>query len=169
MNIHFKIRRDLLDAIRADLQRPHPFAYERVGWITAGVSRIGAGSLMVLAQAYHPVADGDYVEDRSVGAMMGSAAIRTALERSYRDRTAALHVHLHEHSGRPGFSGVDDRENAKFVPDFFNVAAHAPHGAVVLSRDGMSGNLWLSRSEPPAPITRFTAVGAPMWFDGGAK
>ena len=96
MNIHFKIRRDLFDALHADLQRPHPFAYERVGWITAGVSRVGTGSLMVLAQAYHPVADCDYVEDRSVGAMMGSAAIRTALERSYRDHTTTLHVHMHE-------------------------------------------------------------------------
>ncbi|MFC3784672.1 hypothetical protein GGR90_003041 [Sphingopyxis italica] len=166
VNVHFKIRKSLLDVIRVDLKRRHPFAYERVGWITAGVSRIGEGSLFLLAQAYHPVEDADYVDDPSVGAMMGSEAIRKALQRSYQSRTAALHVHMHEHRGRPGFSGVDTRENAKFVPDFFNVAAHVPHGAIVLSADNMAGDLWLARGNGPLPITRFTAVGAPLWTEG---
>jgi len=166
MSAHFKIRTDLLADIRSDLARPHSFAFERVGWISAGVSRIGEGTLMLLAHSYHPVADDDYINDRSVGAMMGSAAIRAALERSYKGRTAALHVHAHEHEGKPGFSGTDNRENAKFVPDFFNVAPHVPHGAVLLSHDNMTGNIWLSRVNAPMPITRFTAVGAPLWLGG---
>jgi hypothetical protein len=166
VNVHFKIRGPLLDAIRGDLRRRHAFAYERVGWISAGVSRIGDGSLFLLAQDYHPVEDADYIDDPSVGAMMGSKAIRKALQRSYQSRTAALHVHMHEHCGRPGFSGTDIRENAKFVPDFFNVAAHVPHGAIVLSADNMAGDLWLSRGQGPFPIARFTAVGAPLWMEG---
>jgi len=169
MSIHFKIRSTLLDMIRSDLARPHPFAYERVGWVSAGVSRLGTGSLMLLAQDYHPVADDHYAHDRSVGAMMNSAAIRAALERSYKTRTVALHVHVHEHVGTPAFSGTDNRENAKFIPDFFNVAAHAPHGALLLSHDQMRGDLWLSRTDGPHQITRFTAVGAPLWLEGDAR
>src|SRR3546814_878217 len=148
------------------LRRRHAFAYERVGWISAGVSRIGDGSLFLLAQDYHPVEDADYIDDPSVGAMMGSKAIRKALQRSYQSRTAALHVHMHEHRGRPGFSGTDIRENAKFVPDFFNVAAHVPHGAIVLSADNIAGDLWLARGQGPLPIARFTAVGATLWMEG---
>ncbi|KGB53564.1 hypothetical protein FG95_03261 [Sphingopyxis sp. LC363] len=166
VNVHFKIRAPLLDAIRGDLRRRHAFAYERVGWISAGVSRIGDGSLFLLAQDYHPVEDADYIDDPSVGAMMGSKAIRKALQRSYQSRTAALHVHMHEHRGRPGFSGTDIRENAKFVPDFFNVAAHVPHGAIVLSADNIAGDLWLARGQGPLPIARFTAVGATLWMEG---
>src|SRR3546814_14362543 len=75
---------------------------------------MGDGSLLLLAQDYHPVEDADYIDCPSVGAMMGSKAIRKALQRSYQSRTAALHVHMHEHLGRPGFSGTDIRENAKF-------------------------------------------------------
>ena len=167
MIAHFKIRSALLADIREDLERPHTFACERVGWIVAGVSRIGRGSLMVLAQSYHPVEDADYIDDRSVGAMMGSDAIRKALQRSFQTRTAVIHVHTHGHPGRPTFSGVDNRENAKFVPNFFNVAAHVPHGAIVLSNDSAAGNLWLSRDAAPIPLARFSALGAPLWLDGG--
>lgn len=166
MSAHFKIRRDLLARIHADLARPHPFAHERVGFIAAGVTRIGGGSLMVLAQSYAPVADDDYLDDPRVGAMMGPEAIRKALQHSYRVRMSAIHVHCHAHRGRPAFSHIDLRENAKFVPNFFNVAAHAPHGAIVLSLDHAVGELWLGRDLEPVPITRFTTVGAPMHLDG---
>lgn len=169
MNIHFKIRCDLLDSIHADLARPHAFAHERVGFISAGLTRIGGGSLIVLAQSYAPVADEDYLQDPTVGAMMGSEAIRKALQLSYRARTAAIHVHCHGHLGRPAFSGVDIRENGKFVPNFFNVASHAPQGAIVLSLDRAAGNLWLGRDESPCPISRFTVVGAPTQMDGATR
>lgn len=166
MNVHFKIRADLLAHIRRDLARPHAFAYERVGFISAGISRIGSGSLMLLARAYHPVDDGDYLQDSSVGAMMGSDAIRKALQRTFQSGSVALHIHCHEHRGRPSFSGVDRRENAKFVPNFFNVAAHTAHGALLLSYDSAAGDLWLSRDAAPIPITRFSAIGAPLWLEG---
>lgn len=168
MSAHFKIRAALLAHIRLDLSRPHSFAHERVGWISAAVSKIGDGSLMLLAHSYYPVEDDDYLDDPSVGAMMGSAAISAALQRSYQGRTAALHVHMHGHPGPPDFSGVDKRENAKFVPDFFNVAAHVPHGALVLSLDSAVGELWLARDQGPTRIGRFSAIGAPMWMKGRA-
>src|SRR3546814_18819826 len=71
VNVHFKIRAPLLDAIRGDLRRRHAFAYERVGWISAGVSRIGDGSLFLLAQDYHTV--GDRSEERRVGNECGGS------------------------------------------------------------------------------------------------
>ncbi len=166
MSVHFKIRAPLLAHIREDLERRHPFAYERVGFMYAALSRIGQGALTLLVQSYTPVEDDDYVKDRSVGAMMGSEAIRKALQHSYNSRTAVLHVHMHAHEGRPSFSGVDLSENARFVPNFFNVSAHTPHGAIVLSQDNANGQLWLSRNVAPVPVTRFSAIGAPLWCEG---
>lgn len=167
MNAHFKIGRHLLDHVQQDLHRPHAFAHERVGFLFVGVTGFKR-DLILLCREYRPVADEDYVDDPRVGAMMGSDAIRKALQHAYQTRSAVLHVHLHKHFGRPGFSGVDNRENAKFVPNFFNVAPQFPHGAIVLSHDAMRGHLWLRRSGEPIPIARFSAIGAPIWMDGGA-
>lgn len=162
--ILFKITADLLAAIRADLARPHAFAHERVGFISAGLSSCG-NDLIALARAYRPVDDGDYLNDPSVGAMMGREAIRKGLEWSLQAGHAMFHVHTHGGRGVPGFSPVDLRENAKFVPDFFKVAARYPHGAIVLSDTAACGQIWLGRSSKPLDIDRFAVVGPglPKW------
>ena len=84
MKVRFKITSGLLTAIRSDLRRPHPFARERVGFISAGLSAV-AGDLLVLAREYRPVADGEYLNDPTVGAMMGPDAIRNALQWTLQD------------------------------------------------------------------------------------
>ena len=45
VKVYFKITTALLTAIRSDLQRPHPFAHERVGFISAGLSAFNSGLL----------------------------------------------------------------------------------------------------------------------------
>lgn len=167
MNVHTKIARALLDSVYADLERPHAFAHERVGFLFAGATAFGR-DLVLTCREYGPVADEDYIDNRRVGAMMGSAAIRKALQHSYQSKSVALHVHVHGHHGRPSFSGVDLSENAKFVPNFFNVSPQRPHGAIVLSYDAMRGNLWLRRDADPIPVSRFSVIGAPLWTDGEA-
>ena len=73
-----------------------------------------------------------------------------------------FHVHTHNGSGTPRFSGIDLRENAKFVPDFFKVAPECAHGAIVLSDTAAHGLVWLSRSEAGVPISSFVSVGVPL-------
>ena len=88
------------------MDRPHPFAAERVGFLACRAGRLDGGGIVILAADYDPVADEDYVDDLRVGAMMGPAAIRKALQRAYNDGRGDLslfHVHMHEHSGLPGF------------------------------------------------------------------
>ena len=158
MKIHFKITSALLSSIRFDLRRPHAFAHERVGFLSAGLSAMG-DDLLVLARDYRPVADDDYLNDPSVGAMMGPEAIRKALQWAMQSGAALFHLHSHGGKGVPGFSGVDLRENAKFVPDFLKVAPRVPHGAIVLSDTAASGQAWLARRHPHMFIDRFTEVG----------
>ena len=160
MSIIFKINRSLLQDIRKDLARPHPFAYERVGFISAGFSA-ERENLWVFAQAYRPIADEDYLDDPTVGAMMGPEAIRKALQWAM-SGLGIFHVHTHCGFGLPAFGALDLREQAKFVPNFFQLAPKQAHGALVLSDDSCNGNIWLSSSHEPEQITDFVEVGSPL-------
>ena len=167
MTTLFRARADLLDRVRDDLQRPHPFAAERVGFLLCRAGRLNDDGLVVLAADYHCVDDGDYLDDPRVGAMMGPAAIRKALQRSYNGGAQDIglfHVHMHHHSGMPGFSRVDLTEYRKFIPDFFNAVPAMPHGAIVLSFDCAIGLCWRTPDGGPTRIGRCTSVGAPLRY-----
>lgn len=161
MNIRFKITTGLLGIVRADLRRLHPFAHERVGFIAAGLAA-AHDELLILARDYRPLQDDEYLADPSVGAMMSADAIRRARQWAMDDRAAMFHVHTHGGRGLPGFSGVDIRENAKFVPNFVSVAPHAVHGAIVLSDTAAFGQVWLGRASPQPFIARFGEIGMPL-------
>jgi hypothetical protein len=167
MTIVLRMRRDLVEEIRADLRRPHAFAHERVGFVSARAARLGRDGAVILARAYHPVDDADYLHDCRVGAMMGAAAIRKALEIAYVARDAMIHVHLHDHSGVPVFSRVDLTESNQFMLNFFNVVPHMPHCAVVLSANEAVGRCWRSGYHKPIHIDEIVEVGAPMRISGG--
>jgi hypothetical protein len=161
MKIRFKITSALLAAVRADLWRPHAFAHERVGFIAAGLAS-AHDELLILAQAYRPVRDEEYLPDPTVGAMMGDQAIRRARQWAMDDRVAIFHVHTHGGRGIPGFSGVDNRENAKFVPNFVSVAPQCVHGAIVLSDTAAFGQVWFGRTSPRPFIAAFSEIGMPV-------
>ena len=97
MNVVFRISRDLLRIVQRDLARPHLFASERVGFLACRPGALGHDEVLILAEIFHSIADDDYVESKLVGAMMGSAAIRKALQIAYSDRMSMFHVHMHEH------------------------------------------------------------------------
>jgi hypothetical protein len=58
MKVALKITGSLLDLVRRDLARPHFFAHERVGFLTAGAAAVPRG-LMLVVRGYMPVADED--------------------------------------------------------------------------------------------------------------
>jgi hypothetical protein len=157
-----RIQNVLLDHIRLDLHRPHRFAYERVGFLTAGAATVSDDELLLVARDYKPVADEDYVPDPTVGVKIGPEAMRKAAQFAYRARSTLLHVHSHGGRGRPDFSGVDLRSGAEFVPGFFHSVARMPHGMLVLSDDSATGLLWLGPDDRGAYLVEFVGVGAPV-------
>ena len=156
--IRLKATSMLLDDVLDDLSRPHPFAHERVGFLRAGLA-VSESDCAILVHSYAPVADEDYLEDPSVGAMMGPNAISKAMAAAFEDHVSLLHVHSHGGRGIPRFSGIDLRENQKFVPDFFKVCPHRPHGAVVLSDSYACGQVWLHPDDTAQTIDQFQIVG----------
>lgn len=165
MKTAFRVERGLLDAVHRDLSRRHAFSHERVGFIACATAEVQSG-LLLLAHEYLPVADEDYVNDPSVGAMISSAAIRKALEYAYGRNVVMLHVHRHEHRGIPRFSEVDLSESAKFVPDFWKVRPGLPHGIVVLSVDSMAGLAWDPATRRPQTIEQMSVIGRPLSIFG---
>jgi len=161
MDIRFKLPSLLLQQIRTDLLKPHPFAAERVGFVSCGIGAI-AGGIAVMANGYHPVDDDDYLDDPRYGAMMGSGAIRKALQFAYNNKAAMFHVHIHEHVGKPKFSRIDLAEYPKFIPDFWKVQPVLPHGALLLSEDRATALVWYPGLPQPQPVAEIWEIGTKM-------
>jgi hypothetical protein len=164
MRVAFKITGDLLRRALEDLNRPHEFAAERVGFFSCRVGGLKPAGWVVLAHDFHPIDDGDYLRDRTAGAMMGPSAIRKAMQVALSNEVGMFHVHIHGHRGRPRFSNVDLSETAKFVPDFWHVRPHVVHGAIVLSLDSLVGLCWHPQAITPVRFSEFSIIRAPMWF-----
>jgi proteasome lid subunit RPN8/RPN11 len=158
VKITLKIRSELLDEILTDLRRGHPFAAERVGFIIARPTRSQSG-IILFASRYVVVPDDGYAEDYSAGAVMNERTIFGAMQIGYAENVSVIHVHLHDHLGKPGFSPTDRRESAKFVPAFLGARPEYPHAAIVLSADSFVGACWLEGKKQSVPISRVVVVG----------
>jgi hypothetical protein len=165
MNITFKMNGCLLNHVRKELLRPHPFAAERVGFVFCRMAEHRSRTLIILAHSFMPIDDDDYIADRSVGALMGPSAIRKALQFTFNNAVGAFHIHLHNHSGVPSPSRTDLKETMQFVPDFWHVRPQSPHGALILSTDSMSGRCWYPGHSKPFQISLFTVVDSPLRFE----
>src|SRR6185295_8972127 len=66
--VRLRIPGKLMTQMLADLQRPHPFAAERVGFLSVGAGVGEDGEVIVIGREYHAVRDHDYLRDDYVGA-----------------------------------------------------------------------------------------------------
>ena len=161
LRIRIKLPVRLVEETRAHLVKPHPFAAERVGFISARPASIADGVLLA-AHSYIPVADDDYVDRPGYGAYIGGAAIRKAMQFSFNNNASVFHVHVHDHRGVPRFSDIDLAEYPKFVPDFWKVQPALPHGALLLSRDRAIALVWYPGQRRPIPAAEVWSVGTHM-------
>jgi len=169
VKVLFRITSRLVDEIRLDLRRPHPFAFERVGFVYCRFGKSGMNDLLLLAFDYKPVAEEHYVDDPSFGAVIDTNAFREVMQHLHDQEKGAFHVHMHDHRGVPQPSTPDFRETAKFVPDFFHARRNLPHGALILSTDKLSGRVWMGERKQPIPITDIKVIGAPLLSFSGVK
>ena len=157
----------LLERVRRDLARPHAFAQERIGFVLGRSAGGLHGSTILLGSDYIPIPDPEYVDDPTVGARIGSAAIRRGMQAVLDGGVSCLHTHMHYGRGVPQFSRVDGRELPPVVRGFMNVRHDVPHGALLLSEDSLICALWLPGSERPTPGGKVVVVGRPMRFEQG--
>lgn len=163
MRVEVRLCREFFKTAVADLRRPHPVAYERVGWVFAKQTVASMNDVLLFAVEYAPVADADYLEDHLVGASFNAAAIRTAMQRSRATGLACLQVHLHDHQGHTAFSSIDCRTIDKLASSLQVVAPNTAHGGLVLSHDSATARIWLPGISRHMP-SRVVIVGFPMAF-----
>ena len=157
----FRIMDTLVDRVRVDLRRHHPFAAERVGFILCKVAKSSDG-WTILGYDYLGIADDAYIDDPHFGATISSAGFLPALQATLTNPISICHVHLHDHKGPTRFSGPDERESARFMPDFLKIRPTMPHSAVVIGKDHLWGKCWTDRRRPGEIISEFQIVGAPL-------
>lgn len=168
MTILLRLRRDLFDAVHADLHRPHRFADERVGFLYGPIALLSARCALVLPTRYEPVPDEDYLDDPTVGACINTDAMRRAVRTTHASGACCFHVHVHDHNGAPYPSGVDQALVRRFMPALHAVAPAARHGGIVLSRDAATTIVW-SHTTQQLEHARVSIVGAPMWIGAGER
>lgn len=158
--VRLRIPRPLFELMQSDLSRPHPFAAERVGFLSVATG-MANGELLVFAAEYYPIADEHYVEGRGAGARIGADAIRATMQRIYDTGRGVFHVHMHEHHGLPEFSPTDSREQPRLVASFRAVNRRVPHGMLLLSRDQAYSWVWDPRGVDPVVPHAISIVGYP--------
>jgi len=157
-----RLPKALVDRMRSDLRRPHPFAFERVGFLSVATADAEAGERLVLGAEYHSVPDEYYVDGRGAGARIGVEAVRGVMHRAMTSGRGILHVHLHDHRGVPEFSPTDSTEQPLLVQSVARVAPQETHGMLVLSADSANAWLWSSDVGGLVVPTRLSIVGYPM-------
>lgn len=163
MMIKIKLTGSLHTEILRDLERKHPFAAERVGFVTGRMGTLADGKLILLT-GYRSIPDDQYVKDRSVGARIGSEAITWAMQAAYHGRAkheGVFHIHLHGHRGPTGMSGVDSREIPPMIPGFQSVGRDAAHGIIIFSLNHGSAWVWLPGQQESIEAASMAVIGAP--------
>jgi len=123
-----------------DLERPHPFAAERLGFFSCRQS-LHERRPFLLCCAYHSIPDEYYVHDRSCCARINGDAIRSAMGRSFRDQCGELWIHTHGRHGRPVPSPTDRAEGPNVVRSLANAQPASVQGWAVISEEGISGQI----------------------------
>ena len=161
--IKIKIPSGILQQVMEDLERPHPFAHERVGFLFSKQVEFEK-CIVVLITEYRPVADENYIKDDSVGAMINSTAIREAMQMVLDNDFGCFHVHSHGHTGVPGPSGVDQRSLPNVVQSFANVKRALAHGILILSRDSAYASVKINGENRFVTPELMSILGYPMNF-----
>lgn len=170
--IKIKLTGALHAEILQDLKRRHPFAAERIGFVTGRMGTLQNGRLILLTR-YHAIPDNEYLEDHKVGARIGSEAITWAMQAAYHgrpNREGVFHVHLHGHRGQTGMSGTDNREIPPIVSGFRSVGREAAHGIVILSLNHGSAWALLPGSDESIQAASIAVIGSPIGvFEQGGE
>ena len=165
MKISVKLTGALYTEILNDLSQKHPFAAERVGFVAGRIGAATDGGRLVFLTCYYPIADAEYLDDRLIGARIGSEAITKAMQTVYHGRAnseGVFHIHLHGHRGETSMSHVDSHEIPPLIPGFQSVGSDAPHGIIILSLDHGSAWVWLPGNDEPIQAASLSIIGAPI-------
>ncbi len=160
MNVKVRLGRSLLEDLRVDLSRLHPFAAERIGFLYGRL--VDAGGPLILMTDYEPVDDIHYIDDPRSGARIDSQAIRVAMQGVLDRGQGAFHLHMHHWHGRPVMSRMDAAEIPGLVTGLRRVGPTHANGMVLLHDVEVAAWVWLPGSENAVEAESVSVVGFPF-------
>lgn len=160
--IQIRIASVVYAAMQKDLERPHEFAYERVGFLLTRSIKVAFGTEIIVATGYLPVADEDYVQDKSVGAKISSEAIRKIMQVMFDKKCGCFHVHKHEGWGKPYPSYTDKESLPALAKSLSGISGMHSTGFLILSDNSFFANAFVDKAQTPSLVTNFSVVGSPM-------
>lgn len=160
-NIQFRIPQILYKTILEDLKRPHPFAYERVGFLYTRSKVLIENNYLIIAFDYSSVEDDDYIEDKTVSARIGSVAIRKAMQSIFDYGCGCFHIHLHKHKGKPSPS-FTDKGLTEVANSLSNIASKEANGVLILSEDDFYSEIKIGNEKDFFHAVSYTVVGYPL-------
>lgn len=161
MIVRIRLGRKLDDYIRKDLERPHEFAYERVGFLSSRFTMLDHDTLLVFLTRYDPVDDEDYIDDKTVGARINGNAIRKAMQRVLDTKDGMFHVHMHPGNHLPGLSITDRNEIPPIIQSFRNVEPNVIHGILLMSESRYRAYVFLPSESKWIETIYISVVGFP--------
>lgn len=132
---------ELLNEAAKDLSRPHPFAFERVGYLLGEIK----DEILILNE-WMSFEDFYYEENEEVGARIGFEGMTLLIKKVFNSKKHFFHTHLHEFQAIPSFSGVDMRSLLEVTPSLFDFSGTGPHGAFLIGRESSKLIFWNERN-----------------------
>lgn len=160
MNPRIKISAELLHRMLLDLERPHPFAWERVGFLSC-CQVLDSIAPLLICYDYHSVPDDGYLNDKKCGARIDEGAIQSAMQRVLDKGHAQLWVHTHGRKFRTTPSQIDRDEAPKVVKSIANVDSSLCNGWAVMSEREATGQILLP-GRGLVEVNELTVIGWPM-------
>lgn len=161
MNLTVRIPKSVLSEAQKDLDRPHPFAYERVGFFRC---RPTDRSDIVVITGYDGVPDEHYVCNAMVGACIGVIAIQLAMQRVLTYKVGQIHIHKHGHLGPPSPSSIDLTNQPRLVTSFRILDPTLPHGFMILSDTHVWGSFGIPGQQRMVEFTSASVVSGRVEF-----
>lgn len=163
-HIILKIPKSTYELIKKDLDRSHPFAFERVGFLSTKMTRADEDFVVVTATGYTPIEDDDYIDDEEVGAKINEHSIHQAMRKILSSQHGCLHVHLHKHKGPTHPSFTDLSSLPQVAKAFHNANPETACGYLILSEDSFFCNMSVTSEFKLSPVSQVSVVGSPMAF-----
>lgn len=157
MDAQLKLTKALHSRILKDLDRSHPFALERVGYILC--NHRDASKIKLVAFDYVPISDDFYIDDPECGARFSGEAIRLGMSLALEKNCCVLHVHTHEFGVSPSITDMEELPGV--AQSIRNVCPSKTHGWLILSNTKVCGEIIQPAGEM-LKLKNLTVVGFPM-------
>ena len=131
------INKDTFSLAIEKLSSPHPFAYERVGYILGSYEK---GILYL--DDWLSVSDDLYEENDQVGARISREGMLWLMKKAFSLKKTFIHAHIHDFQINPVFSYIDEQSAKEVSKGLISITDVRPQGAIVIGKEFSRLKLW---------------------------